>query len=60
MKVLVTAASKHGATAGDRDRDRRRARTQSIEVDVLPPDDVERVDAYDAVISGRVSTRGTG
>jgi len=52
MKVLVTAASKHGATAeiatviGDV------LETQSIEVDVLPPDDVERVDAYDAVVLG--------
>jgi menaquinone-dependent protoporphyrinogen oxidase len=52
MKVLVTAASKHGATAeiatviGDV------LATQSIEVDILPPDDVERVDAYDAVILG--------
>jgi menaquinone-dependent protoporphyrinogen oxidase len=52
MKVLVTAATKHGATGeiaqaiGDALRD------QGLDSTVLEPDQVERVDGYDAVVLG--------
>jgi menaquinone-dependent protoporphyrinogen oxidase len=52
MKVLVTAASKHGATAEIANVIGRVLETQSIDVDVLPPDDVEQVEAYEAVVLG--------
>lgn len=52
MKVLVTAASKHGATSeiatviGDV------LESQGLDVEVLPPDEVGRIDGYDAVVLG--------
>jgi menaquinone-dependent protoporphyrinogen oxidase len=52
MRVLVTAASKYGATAeiareiGDALRDR------GLEPTVLAPEQVEEVDGYDAVVLG--------
>jgi len=61
MRVLVTAASRHGATAelateiGARLRETRaseRSADTSIEVDVRPVDAVEGIDGYDAVVLG--------
>jgi menaquinone-dependent protoporphyrinogen oxidase len=52
MKVLVTAASKHGATAEIARVIGGVLETQHIDVDVLPPDQVELVDGYDAVVLG--------
>jgi menaquinone-dependent protoporphyrinogen oxidase len=52
MKVLVTAATKHGATGeiaqaiGDALRD------QGLDPTVLPPERVDTVDGYDAVVLG--------
>ena len=52
MKVLVTAATRHGATGeiaqaiGDALRD------QGLDPTVLEPDQVEGVDGYDAVVLG--------
>jgi menaquinone-dependent protoporphyrinogen oxidase len=52
MRVLVTAATKYGATAeiaqaiGDALRDR------GLEPTVLPPGQVEGIDGYDAVVLG--------
>jgi menaquinone-dependent protoporphyrinogen oxidase len=52
MKVLVTAASKHGATAEIASVIGGVLETQHIDVDVLPPDQVEHVETYDAVVLG--------
>jgi menaquinone-dependent protoporphyrinogen oxidase len=52
MKVLVTAATKHGATGeiaqaiGDVLRD------QGLDPTVLEPEQVDAVDGYDAVVLG--------
>lgn len=55
MRVLVTAASKHGATAEIAERVaeslRRRVRV-TAEVDVRPPREVGDVTGYDAVVLG--------
>jgi menaquinone-dependent protoporphyrinogen oxidase len=52
MKVLVTAASKHGATAEIGAVIGRVLETQGLEVDVLAPDQVKKVETYDAVVLG--------
>jgi menaquinone-dependent protoporphyrinogen oxidase len=52
MKVLITAASKHGATAEIAAVIGRVLETQGLEVDVLAPDAVQNVDGYGAVIVG--------
>lgn len=57
MKVLVTAASKHGATAevaGEIGKTLREALRESgdVVVDVLPPEEVGPVEDYDAVVLG--------
>lgn len=52
MKVLVTAASKHGATAEIGVVIGRVLETQGLEVDVLAPDDVQKIEAYGAVVLG--------
>jgi menaquinone-dependent protoporphyrinogen oxidase len=52
MKVLVTAASKHGATAEIAQVIGGVLETRSLEVDVIEPDEVERLDGYDAVVLG--------
>jgi menaquinone-dependent protoporphyrinogen oxidase len=52
MKVLVTAASKHGATAEIARVIGGVLETQSIDVDVRPPEEVERLDGYGAVVLG--------
>ena len=52
MKVLVTAASRHGSTAEIANMIAGILRTSDIEAEVLPPDAVTSVRDYDAVILG--------
>jgi menaquinone-dependent protoporphyrinogen oxidase len=52
MKVLVTVASKHGATAEIGSVIGSLLETEGLDVDVLPPDEVERLDGYGAVVLG--------
>jgi menaquinone-dependent protoporphyrinogen oxidase len=52
MKVLVTVASKHGATAEIVRAIGNKLLTLGFEVDVVPADDVESVRPYDAVVLG--------
>ena len=51
MRVLVCAASRHGATAEIAERIGEVLR-RSAEVTVLPPEQVRRVDGYDAYVLG--------
>lgn len=52
MRVLVSVASKHGATAEIADRIGEVLTAAGIETDVRPPDEVPGVTSYDAVILG--------
>jgi menaquinone-dependent protoporphyrinogen oxidase len=55
VRVLVTAASRHGSTAEIADRiggALRDALSGGAQVDVRPADDVTTVDGYDAVVLG--------
>lgn len=52
MKALVTAASKHGSTAGLGEAVALGLRRHGFEVDVIAPDDVEDVTPYDLVVIG--------
>jgi menaquinone-dependent protoporphyrinogen oxidase len=52
MKVLVTAASKHGSTAEIARAIGAVLETQQLDVDVLTPEQVERIAGYDAVVLG--------
>ncbi|HET9344412.1 MAG TPA: flavodoxin domain-containing protein [Candidatus Limnocylindrales bacterium] len=52
MKVLVTAASKHGATAEIASVIGAVLEAEHVDVDVLAPEQVERVDGYGAVVLG--------
>lgn len=52
MKVLVTAASRHGATAEIAKQIAEILSLSTIEVDVRAPEEVESVEVYDAVILG--------
>ena len=52
MRVLVTAASKHGATAEIADAIANKIRESDITVDRVLPETVLAVDAYDAVVIG--------
>ena len=52
MKVLVTAASKHGTTAEIAEEIAKVLRAAQLEVDVIPPDDVQTIVDYDAVVLG--------
>ena len=52
MKVLVSAASKHGSTAEIANVLASVLRTAGVEADVVPPDSVTSLAAYDAVILG--------
>ena len=52
MKVLVTAASKHGTTAEIAEAIAAVLRTASLEVDVIEPDAVASIADYDAVVLG--------
>ncbi len=52
MKVLVTAASKHGTTAEIAETIADVLRTAHLEVDVIEPDAVTTIADYDAVVLG--------
>ena len=52
MKVLVTAASRHGSTAEIATIIADILRASDIDAETLPPEAVASVDAYDAVILG--------
>ena len=52
MKVLVTAASKHGTTAEIAEAIAKVLRAAQLEVDVIPPDEVQTIVDYDAVVLG--------
>ena len=52
MHILVTAASKHGATDEVADAIARRIEASGITVDRLAPADVTSVSGYDAVVVG--------
>jgi menaquinone-dependent protoporphyrinogen oxidase len=52
MKVLVTVATRHGATAEIGAIIARVLRLRGMEATELPPDDVDDVSAYDAVVVG--------
>lgn len=52
MKILITAASRHGSTAAIADAIARELRAAGIETDVIPPDKVRSVAGYDAVVIG--------
>jgi menaquinone-dependent protoporphyrinogen oxidase len=52
LKVLVSAASKHGGTAGIAEAVARRLTDAGHEVAVLEPNDVEHVERYDAFVLG--------
>lgn len=52
MKILVTTASKHGATAEIADAIAGKLREHDLEVEVHEPADVTTPDGYDAVILG--------
>jgi len=52
MKVLVSAASKHGATAGIADAIASTLMTREFEVAVKEPGHVEEVHTFDAIVLG--------
>ena len=52
MKILVTAASKHGATTEIAEAIAATIREAGLDVDAVPPEDVAELAAYDAVVLG--------
>jgi menaquinone-dependent protoporphyrinogen oxidase len=52
MRVLVTAASEHGATAEIAEAIGRVLRGRGLDARVVAPGDVEGIDGYDAVVLG--------
>lgn len=52
MRVLVTAASKHGATAEIADAIARTLEQDRLPVEVVDPDEVDALDGYDTVVIG--------
>jgi menaquinone-dependent protoporphyrinogen oxidase len=52
MRVLVSAASKHGATAQIADVIGEELRVRGVSVDVLEPDDVATLADYDGLVLG--------
>ena len=52
MKVLVTAASRHGSTAEIATIIASILQASDIDAEAVPPEDVESVEDYDAVILG--------
>jgi menaquinone-dependent protoporphyrinogen oxidase len=52
MDVLVSAASKHGATREIAEAIAETLRTTGLRVDLVDPDEVESVEPYDAVVLG--------
>ncbi|NIP95247.1 MAG: flavodoxin, partial [Akkermansiaceae bacterium] len=51
-KVLVSAGSKHGATAEIARRLGRTLESEGYEVAVIPPGDVDEIESYDAFVLG--------
>jgi menaquinone-dependent protoporphyrinogen oxidase len=62
MRVLVTAAPKYGATAEIAQMIAEVLADRGLEPTVVPPEQVEGVDGYDAVVLGWAApcTPGTG
>lgn len=52
MSVLVSAGSKHGATAEIADHIGNTLRRRDLDVTVAPPDQVTNLDGYDVVVLG--------
>ena len=52
MRVLVTAASKHGATAEIAHIIGAVLKTEGVDADVIAPEQVERIEGYEAVVLG--------
>ena len=52
MRILVTAASKYGGTARIAEAIGRTLEDESLEVDVLPVEEVSDLDGYDSVVLG--------
>jgi menaquinone-dependent protoporphyrinogen oxidase len=52
MKVLVTAASKHGATAGISEAIAETLQKHGLEVTVSPAEEVKSIEGYEAVVVG--------
>ena len=52
MKVLLTAASQHGATTEVAEAIARRLKADGLEVVCKPPQDVDSLEGFDAVICG--------
>jgi menaquinone-dependent protoporphyrinogen oxidase len=52
MKVLVTAATKHGATGGIAAAIGEALTARGFDATVLPPEDVGAIDGFDAVVLG--------
>ena len=52
MRILVTAATKHGATGEIAQAIAQTLRAQGLDPAVLDPDQVDTVDGYDAVVLG--------
>ena len=52
MRVLVSAASRYGATAGIAEAIGRKLEDESLDVDVVPVEEVVDLDAYDSVVLG--------
>lgn len=58
MRVLVTVASRHGATREMGEEVAATLRAAGHEVDEVEPDEVEHVDPYDAVVMGSAAYVG--
>jgi menaquinone-dependent protoporphyrinogen oxidase len=58
MKVLVTAATKHGATGEIAQAIAQTLRDYGLDSTVLPPEQVEAVDGYHAVLTGSAGCAG--
>ena len=52
MRVLVTAASKHGSTAEIASVIRAVLETEHVDAELVPPEQVERIEGFDAVVLG--------
>lgn len=52
MKVLVSAASKHGSTTGIAEAISKSLTEQGVSNDVIAPKDVTSIDGYDALVLG--------
>lgn len=52
MRVLVTAASRHGATTAIADTITRVLAEEGLQAEAHPPEEVETLDGFDAVVAG--------